>query len=149
MNLGFDGKLYILAFDHRGSFQKKFFGVEGEPTAEEAAKISDAKTVIYEGMLQALQDGADRSAAGVLVDEQFGADVAHKAKAEGLMLAMPVEKSGEDEFEFGHGSLQPRRGRCDERAAVRAAPGAGGLAARQRQEVPVRAPGSGREEPAG
>src|SRR5208282_3609334 len=31
MNLGYDGKLYILAFDHRGSFQKKFFGIEGEP----------------------------------------------------------------------------------------------------------------------
>jgi myo-inositol catabolism protein IolC len=104
MDLGFDGKLYILAFDHRGSFQKKFFGVEGEPSAEEAAKISDAKAVIFEGMLQALQDGADRSAAGVLVDEQFGADVARKAKAEGLLLAMPVEKSGQDEFDFEYGS---------------------------------------------
>ena len=35
MTLGYDGKLYILAFDHRGSFQKKFFGVEGTPTPEE------------------------------------------------------------------------------------------------------------------
>ena len=30
MTLGYDGKLYILAFDHRGSFQKKFFGVQGD-----------------------------------------------------------------------------------------------------------------------
>ena len=31
MTYGYDKKLYILAFDHRGSFQKKFFGIEGEP----------------------------------------------------------------------------------------------------------------------
>ena len=30
--LGYDGKLYILAFDHRGSFQKKWFGLEGDPS---------------------------------------------------------------------------------------------------------------------
>ena len=34
MALGYDGKLYILAFDHRGSFQKKMFGIQGDPTDE-------------------------------------------------------------------------------------------------------------------
>ena len=34
MALGYDGKLYILAFDHRGSFTKRF-GIEGDPTPEE------------------------------------------------------------------------------------------------------------------
>jgi len=29
---GYDGKLYILAFDHRGSFQKKMFGIHGDPS---------------------------------------------------------------------------------------------------------------------
>src|SRR5918998_958002 len=43
MALGYDGKLFILAFDHRGSFQKKWFGIEGEPTPEETQKISDSK----------------------------------------------------------------------------------------------------------
>ncbi len=104
MALGYDGKLYILAFDHRGSFQKKFFGVEGDPDEGETARISDAKGVIYEGMLAALAAGAPREAAGVLVDEQFGAEVARKSKAEGLMLAMPVEKSGQNEFDFQYGA---------------------------------------------
>ena len=31
MALGYEGDLYILAFDHRGSFQKKFFGIEARP----------------------------------------------------------------------------------------------------------------------
>ena len=100
MTLGYDGKLYILAFDHRGSFQKKFFGVQGDPNEEETARIADAKGVIYDGMVSALADGAPRDAAGVLVDEQFGADVARNAKAEGLPFAMPVEKSGQNEFDF-------------------------------------------------
>ena len=43
MALGYDGKLYILAFDHRGSFQKKWFGIEGDPTPERRERISDAQ----------------------------------------------------------------------------------------------------------
>ncbi|MEX2421273.1 MAG: DUF2090 domain-containing protein, partial [Actinomycetota bacterium] len=73
MALGYDKPLYILAFDHRGSFQKKFFGVTGEPNEEETVRISDAKRVIYEGAVRALEEGVTAESAGVLVDEQFGA----------------------------------------------------------------------------
>jgi myo-inositol catabolism protein IolC len=103
MALGYDRPLYVLAFDHRGSFQKKFFGVTGQPSPEEAARISDAKMVIYEGARRALDEGVARESAGVLVDEQFGADVARDAKANGLTFAMPTEKSGQDEFDFEYG----------------------------------------------
>jgi myo-inositol catabolism protein IolC len=103
MELGYDKPLYILAFDHRGSFQKKFFGVSGEPNAEETARIADAKAVIYQGARRALEEGAARESAGVLVDEQFGTAIARDAKANGLTLAMPVEKSGQDEFDFQYG----------------------------------------------
>jgi myo-inositol catabolism protein IolC len=98
MTLGSQGELYILAFD-----QKKFFGIAGEPTPEETNRISDAKTVIYEGLLRAVQDGAPKEAAGLLVDEQFGADIVRKGKAEGIKTAMPVEKSGQNEFDFQYG----------------------------------------------
>ena len=105
MELGYDGKLYILAFDHRGSFQKKMFGIQGEPTPEETDAISDAKHLIFEGLLKAADKGAEPGATGVLVDEQFGAprDVPGQAKERGLLLAMPVEKSGQDEFDFDYG----------------------------------------------
>jgi 5-dehydro-2-deoxygluconokinase len=103
MNLGYDQKLYILAFDHRGSFQKKFFGIEGEPDAEQTAIIADAKHLIFEGMLQAVSAGADPSVTGVLVDEQFGSTVPDEAREQGLKLAMPAEKSGEKLFEFQYG----------------------------------------------
>jgi myo-inositol catabolism protein IolC len=103
MALGYDGKLYILAFDHRGSFQKKMFGIEGTPTAEQTATISDAKHLIYEGMKLAVERGAEAGATGVLIDEQFGGDVPADARANGLQLAMPVEKSGQNEFDFEYG----------------------------------------------
>ena len=84
MALGYDGKLYILAFDHRGSFQKKMFGIEGDPTAEETETITDAKRLVFEGMEKAVERGLDASTAGVLVDEQFGGDVPKLAREHGL-----------------------------------------------------------------
>jgi myo-inositol catabolism protein IolC len=104
MAIGYDGHLYILAFDHRGSFQKKMFGITGEPTPEQTEVISDAKRVIFEGFGEAVAGGVPKGEAGVLVDEQFGADVARQASQEGMTLAMPVEKSGQDEFDFDYGS---------------------------------------------
>jgi len=103
MGLGYDGKLYILAFDHRGSFQKKMFDIHGEPTPEEAETVRDAKKVVFEGMEVAVERGVDAAATGVLVDEQFGSDIPKLAKERGLRLAMPVEKSGQDEFDFQFG----------------------------------------------
>ncbi len=103
MTLGYDKLLFILAFDHRGSFQKKMFGIEGDPTPAETAKIIDAKSVIFDGFSHALGDGAPSDEAGILVDEEFGAESAAKALANGWICAMPVERSGLDYFEFEYG----------------------------------------------
>jgi myo-inositol catabolism protein IolC len=104
MTLGYDGPLYVLAFDHRGSFQKKMLGIAGTPTPEESERISDAKGVIFEGFQEALAQGAPNDAAGLLVDEQFGAAIARSARERGYLFAMPVEKSGQDEFDFEYGA---------------------------------------------
>jgi myo-inositol catabolism protein IolC len=103
MALGYDGKLYILAFDHRGSFQKKMFDIHGDPTPEEIETVRDAKKVVYEGMEEAVRRGVDASVSGVLVDEQFGSDIPQLAKQNGLVLSMPAEKSGRDDFDFQYG----------------------------------------------
>jgi len=103
MNLGYDQKLYVLAFDHRGSFQKKFFAIDGEPDSEQTAIIADAKHLIFEGMLQAVSAGADPANTGVLVDEQFGSTVPEEAREKGLILAMPAERSGQNMFDFQYG----------------------------------------------
>lgn len=106
MTVGYDRRIYIMAFDHRGSF-KKLFGIAGTPTPEDVERIRDGKMLIFEGLERAIAEGAPQAVAGALVDEEFGADVARRAKERGLPLAMPVEKSGQNEFDFEFGDDFP------------------------------------------
>ena len=102
MNDDFEA-IYLLAFDHRGSFQKKLLGIAGEPTPSDVERIKEAKAIIFDGFRQALDSGLPLDGAGILVDETFGADIAREALQLGAQLAMPVEKSGQDEFDFEYG----------------------------------------------
>jgi len=103
MKLGYDQSLYLVAFDHRHSFSKGLFGATEPLSAEILAKVSDTKALIFEAFQQAIAQGAPRKVCGVLVDEQFGSAVARQAKASGTLLAMPVEKSGQAEFQLEYG----------------------------------------------
>ena len=97
-------ELLILAFDHRSSFLAKMFGIKGrQPTPEEKQQIEDYKQIIFEGFRSAIQKSVPRDIAGLLVDEEFGAGVLREAKRDGLLFAMPVEKSGQEEFDFDYG----------------------------------------------
>jgi myo-inositol catabolism protein IolC len=100
--LGYDERLYILAFDHRGSFEK-MVGVGGTDTDADRRKVAGAKRLIWEGFQRAVEEGTAKESAGILVDAQYGADVAREAKSGGFKLAMPVEKSGQTEFDFEYG----------------------------------------------
>ncbi len=102
--LGFDKPLYILPFDHRGSFVTKMFGWHGALTPEQAAEIAGAKQVIYDGFRSAVTAGVPKEKAGILVDEQFGAAILRDAAANGFVTACPAEKSGQDEFDFEFGA---------------------------------------------
>jgi len=101
---GYDRPLYILPFDHRGSFETGMFHWHGALTAEQTAQISTAKQVIYEGFKAALAAGVRQEYAGILVDEQFGAAILRDAAACGYHFACPAEKSGQEEFDFEYGA---------------------------------------------
>ena len=103
MTIGFDKPLYILPFDHRGSFQTKLFGWKGTLTAEQTAEIAAIKQVIYDGFRAAIAAGVPKDKAGILVDEQFGAAILRDAVKHGYSTACPAEKSGQDEFDFEYG----------------------------------------------
>ena len=102
-SIGFDKPLYILPFDHRGSFQTQMFGWKGTITPEQTAQIASAKRVIFDGFKAAIAAGVPKDKAGILVDEQFGAAILRDATAEGYSTSCPAEKSGQDEFDFEHG----------------------------------------------
>jgi myo-inositol catabolism protein IolC len=101
-------ELLILAFDHRTSFIEKMIGVKNRQlTSEEKKQISDYKKMIFEGFKKALTIGVPKKIAGLLVDEEFGSDVLEEARKNGLTFAMPMEKSGQDEFDFEYGENYP------------------------------------------
>lgn len=103
MALGYDQPLYILPFDHRGTFQKNMFGWTGVLTPAQTAEIAAAKAVIYDAFKAAVAAGVAREKAGILVDEQFGSAILRDAAREGYVTACPAEKSGQDEFDFEYG----------------------------------------------
>jgi 5-dehydro-2-deoxygluconokinase len=103
MDIGYDLPLYVLPFDHRGTFQKHMIGWSGAMTAEQMRKITAMKDVIYDGFRRALAGGVPADHAGILVDEQFGAGILRDAASRGYITACPAEKSGQDEFDFEYG----------------------------------------------
>jgi 5-dehydro-2-deoxygluconokinase len=103
MGLGYDKPLYVLPFDHRGSFQVKMFGWKGTLTREQTAEIAATKQVIYDGFKAAVAAGVHKEKASILVDEQFGAAILRDAAKNGYGTASPAEKSGQDEFDFEYG----------------------------------------------
>ena len=105
--LGYNQPLYILPFDHRGSFETKMFGWHGDLTPVQTAEIAVAKQVIYDGFKAAIAAGAPKEKGGILVDEQFGAAILRDASANGFATACPAEKSGQEEFDFEYGDDFP------------------------------------------
>jgi myo-inositol catabolism protein IolC len=103
MRHGFDRTMYVLPFDHRGSFETGMFGWRGALSSEQTAQIAEAKQVIYDGFKAAIAAGVPKQKAAILVDEQFGAAILHDAEEHGFTTACPVEKSGQDEFDFEYG----------------------------------------------
>ena len=96
-------RLYMLPFDHRESFATKLFGWRGALSTAQAAEISAAKHVVYDGFLAALAGGAPADHAAILADERFSADILRAASRQGYMTACPVERSGQKEFAFEFG----------------------------------------------
>ena len=103
MPRGYDRPLYILPFDHRGSFQSGLFGWKPPLSDAQTAEIAASKQIIYDGFRSALAGGAPAAKAGILVDEQFGAAILRDATAKGTTTACPAEKSGQEEFDFEYG----------------------------------------------
>ncbi len=104
MNLGYDKALYLLPFDHRQSYVTDMFHFEPPLDASQRDQVIDSKQLIYEGFRRALSAGVPFEAAGILVDEQFGAAILRDARQLGCVTALSVERSGTEEFEFEYGA---------------------------------------------
>src|SRR3989338_1089620 len=92
-------ELYILPFDHRGSFMK-IIGASSPPTEDDIAKAREYKKIIFDAFKKSVAEGVPKDKAGVLVDEWLGAEILAEAKRLCFITATPFEKSGQDEFDF-------------------------------------------------
>jgi myo-inositol catabolism protein IolC len=97
--------LFILADDHRNSLERGLYGLTGDPTLMQAARISADKLLVYQALLDAVEVLPAIAQPSILVDEQYGASVAELAARSGgrLSLCMPIEASGEEWFQFAYG----------------------------------------------
>jgi len=103
MTVGYDKPLYILPFDHRRSYGSEIFGFKDPLAPDQVAQIAASKQVIYDGFKKGVESGVPKDKAGILVDEEFGAAILRDATKQGFTTAMPVEKSGQNEFDFEYG----------------------------------------------
>ena len=95
--------LWTLAFDHRNSLRRSFFGITGDATEADHERARVAKGIIFDGVVAAIEQGIPAGQPAVLVDEEYGADVIERARELGIPTAVPVEASGHAVLRFEHG----------------------------------------------
>jgi myo-inositol catabolism protein IolC len=103
MIAGYTKPLYLLPFDHRASYIRGLFGWKEPLNVEQMVSVAQSKQVIYAGFQQAIADQAPKDRVGLLVDEEFGSAILRDATSKGYITVAPVEKSGQEEFEFVYG----------------------------------------------
>ncbi len=102
-----DDCIFMLAFDHRASF-RKIFPVGTKPKLL-AKRIAAAKMLVFKAVATAIRRGKlSRGQAAVLCDEEYGSNVLIAARKAGIAFALPVEKSGQEEFQFEYGRDFPK-----------------------------------------
>jgi 5-dehydro-2-deoxygluconokinase len=105
--IGYDKPLFVQPFDHRGSFKKKFFGIADDwtvdPSGDQFTPILETKTIVYRGLLEAIERGVAAEHVGILVDSEFGLHIQSDARRRGIPVASCIEKSGQPVFDFEYG----------------------------------------------
>ncbi len=108
--LGYDKDLFILPFDHRSSFEAGLLDIRGrQADPGEVEKLAAYKRVIYDGFLEALDQGVPLEAAAILVDQKYGEELLADANKRGITTCTSVEKSGQPGFDFEYGEDFGRR----------------------------------------
>lgn len=104
-NLGWNGKLCILPFDHR-SFFEDLLGFKEPLTDEQTAQLTQYKKIIYAGYEKSLTMGIPIDESAILVDDVQGLEILLDAKTKNYIVLQTTEKSGDNHFEFQHDDWQ-------------------------------------------
>ncbi|MBR9683840.1 DUF2090 domain-containing protein [Candidatus Woesearchaeota archaeon] len=90
--------IYILPFDHRGSFMK-IIRAKSPPSKKDVQKAKQYKKIIYQAFKKSLLHIPKKQAA-ILVDEWLGKSILTDAKKRKIVFCNTFEKSGQKEFQF-------------------------------------------------
>jgi 5-dehydro-2-deoxygluconokinase len=96
-------QLYFLPFDHRATFIKGLLGFEGKLSKAQKERVKNLKNLIWQGFLKVCNEIENKAPLAVLADEEFGDKILKQAKKLGIVIAVTVEKSGQDIFDFEYG----------------------------------------------
>tara|TARA_Y100001954_G_scaffold228299_1_gene272553 strand:+ start:534 stop:2489 length:1956 start_codon:yes stop_codon:yes gene_type:complete len=93
----FEEDLYILAFDHRSQFLNEL-NKEG---IKDQSLISKVKNLIFEGFERSLEKHQiSLKSGGIIVDDEYGEEVLHKATGNIPFIGRPIEIPGSRPLEF-------------------------------------------------
>jgi len=84
------------------TFVKQIFGKNAisDLSPEEREAIREFKMLIYKGFKDAVEKLIPTDSAAILCDEEFGSEILIDALHNGFITLLPVEKSGQEEFDF-------------------------------------------------
>jgi myo-inositol catabolism protein IolC len=101
--------LFLLAVDHRRSFER-LFGVD-EPVGDvDRDRIIAAKSLVAEalGGVATERGGEDAGQLGILIDDLYGGAAIRAARRAGVAVALAFERSGQALLEFEHADWRDR-----------------------------------------
>ena len=93
--------LYLLAVDHRRSFEK-LFGADESVDEATHARLDAAKVTVVDALKLAVGERPGLDGAGALLDDLYGSTAIESARRAGLVVAVAFERSGQAVLEFEH-----------------------------------------------
>ena len=100
--------LYLLAVDHRRSFER-LFGIDEPVTAPDRDRLVAAKGLVAEALGDvAKRQGTTGGGLGILIDDLYGATAIATARRANVAVALAFERSGQASLDFEHSDWRER-----------------------------------------
>ena len=102
------GELFLLAVDHRRSFEQ-LFDIDGPVGGRDFERLSAAKALVAEALGDVAAARRDVSGGlGILIDDLYGGAAIATARRAGVAVALAFERSGQAVLDFEHGDWRDR-----------------------------------------
>ena len=98
--------MFMVGLDHRINFCRELVGSADEATATDRHQAARLKTVVFNALKRAVENGLSKSQAAIWSESDLGEAVLLRARGMSLVTAVSADRRGED----GGAELTPTRG---------------------------------------